>query len=153
MRFGGHRAAAGVTVRADRVDDFSDRFNQVAISRLTADDLVHEVRIDLEIRLSEANAGLESLLRHFEPFGTGNPSPVLVTRNVMLASPARSVGDGHAKLRLSADGAELDAIGFGLASLARTIPAGASFDVAFRLESDDWNGGKRLQAKLAGIRF
>ena len=153
VRFGGHRAAAGVTVRADRIPDFTDRFNRVAMDRLTPDDLIHEVRIDLEIALSDANASFESLLRHFEPFGTGNPSPVLVTRNVMLACPARSVGEGHAKLRLSAGGAELDAIGFGLASLARTIPVGTTFDVAFRLESDDWNGGKRLQAKLAGIRF
>ncbi|MGI9076762.1 MAG: single-stranded-DNA-specific exonuclease RecJ [Gemmatimonadaceae bacterium] len=153
VRFGGHRAAAGVTIRADRVADFTERFKAVARDRLTADDLVHEVHIDLEVPLSDANAGLESLLRHFEPFGMGNPSPVLVSRNVMLACPARSVGDGHAKLRLSANGAELDAIGFGLASLARTIPVGTSFDVAFRLESDDWNGGKRLQAKIAGIRF
>ncbi|MBC7790529.1 MAG: single-stranded-DNA-specific exonuclease RecJ [Anaerolineae bacterium] len=153
VRFGGHRAAAGVTVRSDRVADFADRFNRVAMDRLAPDDLLHEVRIDLEIRLADANAGLESLLRHFEPFGTGNPSPVLVTRSVMLACPPRSVGDGHAKLRLSADGAELDAIGFGLASMARTIPVGTTFDVAFRLESDDWNGDKRVQAKLAGIRF
>ena len=153
VRFGGHRAAAGVTVRTDHVSAFAERFNRVAVERLTADDLLHEVRIDLEIPLSDANIGLQSLLRHFEPFGTGNPSPVLVTRNVMLACPARTVGDGHAKLRLSADGTELDAIGFGLASLARTIPAGASFDIAFRLESDDWNGGKRLQAKLAAIRL
>lgn len=153
IRFGGHRAAAGVTVRTDRVSDFAERFNSVARSRLTAEDLTPELRIDLEVPLSAANIELESLLRHFEPFGAGNPTPLLVARNVRLGGVARSVGDGHAKLRLVAHGAELEAIGFGLASLARTIPPDASFDVAFRLERDDWNGVRRLQAKLAAIRY
>jgi single-stranded-DNA-specific exonuclease len=152
VRFGGHRTAAGVTIAASRVEEFAERFNRVAAACLTPDDLVPEVRIDLEVPLAEVTMDLEALLRHFEPFGAGNSTPVLLSRGVRLAQPPRVVGQGHLKLRLAGDGVELDAIGWGLGRLAPDLVAGTTVDVAFRLERDDWNGQQRLQAKLADIR-
>ena len=152
LRFGGHRAAAGVTIARARLDAFAQRFNEVARSRLTADDLVPQVRVDLELPLSAVTTELEALLRHFEPFGPGNASPVLMTRGLHLAAPPRLVGNGHLKLRLLGDGAELDAIGWGMAPVAAELDVVAPVDVAYRLERDDWNGAARLQAKLADVR-
>ena len=152
IRFGGHRAAAGVTVAEEQVERFAERFNRIARERLTADDLVPEIRIDLEISLAQANGDLDALLRHFEPFGMGNPSPVLAVRGVRLTSDARVVGPDGLKLRLAADGVELDAIGWGMGGQAPELRAGDLLDVAFRLERDEWNGQQRLQAKLADIR-
>jgi single-stranded-DNA-specific exonuclease len=77
---------------------------------------------------------------------------VLVVRGVSLAQPARTVGQGHLKLRLLQDGAELDAVGWGMGALAGTLAPGSPFDIAFRLERDEWNGEPRLQAKIADIR-
>src|SRR5690606_4861792 len=68
-RYGGHRAAAGITIRAERVAAFAARFNAVARERLTPDDLVPEMRIDLQLTTAEINDDLERLLRHFEPYG------------------------------------------------------------------------------------
>src|SRR3954462_10431434 len=62
LRFGGHRSAAGVTIAADRVAEFAARFNEVAASRLSEDDLVPELRVDLEMPLDQANPELEALL-------------------------------------------------------------------------------------------
>ncbi|HET7565134.1 MAG TPA: single-stranded-DNA-specific exonuclease RecJ [Gemmatimonadaceae bacterium] len=152
IRFGGHRSAAGVTVRAEHVPALAQRFDAVARERLTAADLVPEIRVDLELSLDEVTADLETLLRHFEPFGIGNPSPMLVARGVRLAAQPRSVGNGHLKLRLAGDGTELDAIGWGMGALAAELDASAPLDVAFRLERDEWNGVQRLQARLADIR-
>ena len=152
LRFGGHRAAAGVTIARSRVDAFAERFNETARERLTADDLIPEVRVDLELPLSAVTAELESLLRHFEPFGPANATPVVMTRAVRLAAPPRLVGSGHLKLRLVGDGAQLDAIGWGMAGLASELDPATPFDVAYRLERDDWNGEVRLQAKLADVR-
>ena len=152
IRFGGHRAAAGVTIAEGNVVPFADRFNSIARERLTIDDLVPEIRIDLEISLDQANGDLDALLRHFEPFGMGNPSPVLVVRGVRLACDARVVGPDGLKLRLAGGGAELDAIGWGMGARAPELRAGDTLDVAFRLERDEWNGQQRLQAKLADIR-
>jgi len=152
VRFGGHRAAAGVTVTRANIPELARRFNEIALAQLTVDDLVAELRVDLELPLSTATFEFEALLRHFEPFGPSNPTPVLVSRGVRLAAPARVMGDGHLKLRLQTDAGELEAIGWGMASLANELDVSAPFDIAYRLERDDWNGAPRLQAKLAAVR-
>ena len=152
VRFGGHRAAAGVTIARANVPELARRFNEIALAQLTVNDLAAELRIDLELPISAATLELESLLRHFEPFGPSNPTPVLVSRGVRLAAPARVMGDGHLKLRLRTDAGELEAIGWGMAHLASELDVAIPFDIAYRLERDDWNGVPRLQAKLAAVR-
>jgi single-stranded-DNA-specific exonuclease len=155
VRFGGHRSAAGVTIARDRVPEFAERFNAVAREQLTPDDLTPELRTDLEVSLGELTLPLESLLRHIEPCGIGNPSPVLVARQVTVAAPPRIVGreHEHLKLRLTdASGAQIEALGWGMASRASEAELGSVLDVAFRLESDEWNGERRLQARLADFR-
>jgi single-stranded-DNA-specific exonuclease len=152
VRYGGHRAAAGVTVAASRVPEFAARFNEVARARLTPADLVPEVKVDLDIKLSEATVDLEALLRHFEPFGAGNATPVLAASGVRIAAPPRVMRNGHLRLRLAGDGVELDAIGWGMAGLAPRLSTSTPLEVAFRLERDEWNGESRLQARLADVR-
>ena len=153
VRYGGHRAAAGITVREEKLDEFRMRFNEVAKSRLSPEDLVPEIRVDLELPLSAARLDFDKLLQHFEPFGVGNPAPVFVVRGAKIAAPPRIVGDGHLKLRLGDQNAELDAIGFGMAKDAPPLEPGTAVDAAFRLERDTFNGEDRLQAKLVGIRL
>jgi single-stranded-DNA-specific exonuclease len=152
VRFGGHRSAAGVTVDAGQVDAFARAFNEVARARLIADDLVPELRIDLELPFGEATAELEALLRHFEPFGIGNATPVLVSRGVRVASRPRILKGDGLKVTLEQDGATIDAIGWGMAWHAPSLPEGTVVDVAYRLERDDYRGEQTLQARLADIR-
>jgi single-stranded-DNA-specific exonuclease len=83
----------------------------------------------------------------------GNATPVLVARGVRLTRPARVVGDGHLKLVLGADGGELEAIGFGMGDRLPDLDPALPFDVAFRLDRDEWNGESRLQAKLADLQL
>jgi len=152
LRFGGHRSAAGVTIAADRVADFAARFNEVAASQLHEDDLVRELHVDLELPFDQIDDDLESLLRHIEPCGIGNPSPLLVSRGVVVAAPPRVVGKDALKLLLSGNGRDLVALGWGMAPRARELDVGMTIDVAYRLERDEWNGESRLQARLADFR-
>ncbi|MDQ6829153.1 MAG: single-stranded-DNA-specific exonuclease RecJ [Gemmatimonadota bacterium] len=153
IRFGGHRAAAGVTIAADKIPEFARRFNEIARAKLTADDLIPEVRVDMEIPLSQVGFDLEALFRHFEPFGPSNASPVLVTRGVRLAVPPRIVGNGHLKLRVvSNDGGDLELLGWGMAALGDELDVTTPFDIAYRLERDDFNGEPRVQGRLADLR-
>lgn len=151
LRFGGHRMAAGVTIDRALVDDFTKRFNEVAASHLTVDDLIPDVHIDLEVAIERANDDLERMLRHFEPFGVGNPTPVLVARGVKLAANAKIVGRDGLKLRLFTGSGELEAIGWGMADRAAQFTAEAVVDIAFRLERDEFRGASRLQARIADI--
>ncbi len=152
LRYGGHRAAAGVTVARDKVGEFAARFNQVARSLLTPDDLVPEIRVDLEVNVDGIDQRLESLFRHFEPFGIGNPSPVLLARNVTIAKPPRVIGRDGLKLVLDTGTGSLEAVGWGFAPRAAEFQPGTRVDLAFRLERDEYRGESYLQARVADIR-
>jgi single-stranded-DNA-specific exonuclease len=151
-RFGGHRAAAGVTLPRANIPAFAQRFNEVAKKVLTPGDLVPEIRVDLEVPLEDVNEELESMLRHFEPYGMGNPSPVLVSRSVRLTGAPRAIGKDGLKLALEVGAGTLDAIGWGMASRLPDFGAGEIVDIAYRLERDEFQGVSRLQARIADIR-
>ncbi|MFN2565022.1 MAG: single-stranded-DNA-specific exonuclease RecJ [Gemmatimonadaceae bacterium] len=152
LRYGGHRAAAGLTIARDRVAAFASRFNAVARERLDPEDLVPELHVDLEVSLDDVTPTLEAILRHLEPCGVGNPAPVLVARQVRLAGPPRIVGGTGLKLRLATSRGEFVVLGWDMASRVAEIPAAQPFDVAFRLERDEWNGETRLQGRLADFK-
>ena len=152
LRFGGHRAAAGVTVARDKVDAFATRFNEVARSLLTPEDLIPEIRVDLEVSMDGMDEKLESLFRHFEPFGIGNPTPVLLARKVVISKPPRTIGRDGLKLVLDTGTGSIEAIGWGMAHRAAEFQPGGCVDIAFRLEKDEYRGESRLQARVADIR-
>ena len=151
-RFGGHRAAAGLTMDADKLPAFREQFDAVARERLTPDDLVPEVRVDLVLSLDAVGAELESLVRHFEPFGIGNPAPMFSATGVRLASAPKRVGSDGVKLAFRADSGTLDAIGWGMGSHYEHLHISRPVDVAFRLEREEYRGVSRLQLKLADLR-
>jgi single-stranded-DNA-specific exonuclease len=152
LRYGGHRAAAGLTIARNRVDEFATRFNTVARSRLEPEDLVPELRIDLEVSLDDVTHDLDAMLRHLEPCGVGNPAPVLIARQARLAAPPQVVGRTGLKLRLARSRGEFVVIGWDMAPRAAELSMEQPLDVAFRLERDEWNGESRLQGKLADFR-
>jgi single-stranded-DNA-specific exonuclease len=153
-RYGGHRHAAGLELRLDRLDAFRAALNDHARAVIRPEDLVPEVSVDLEIELREATTELHGLLRHCGPFGLGNPQPVFVVRGATVDGYPREVGAGqHIKLVLVQGGARLPAIGFRMADRFRTIDVGRSrLDVAFQLQEDEWNGRSQLQARLVDLK-
>jgi single-stranded-DNA-specific exonuclease len=152
MRYGGHRAAAGLTVDAARIPELAERFDSVAREKLTKHDLTPELRVDLEIPLGEANDALERLLRHFEPFGLGNPAPLLATSGIKLASPPRVIGQNGLKFALRDSTTELEGVWWGVSHRAEEWKATQVVDVAYRLERDLWRDTSRLVARLCDIR-
>jgi len=152
LRFGGHRVAAGLTIAEDQITPFAEAFNAVARDRLTADDLIPEQRIDLEVLCDDTLWKLEAAVRHFEPFGMGNPAPTFVTRGMTLVNPPRTVGPDGLKLALRGAQGSLEAIGWGMADLAASLVPGATLDVAYRLERDEFQGEERVVARLCAVR-
>lgn len=146
-RFGGHRMAAGLTIRRDRVDAFRERFRAVAAESLSPDDLGPEQRVDLEIELRHATPELERFVRHLEPCGMGNPAPVFGVRGARFADP-RTVGRNHLKGNLRQGEGYLSAIGFHLADRAGGWVGEGPVDAAFRLEINEFRGTTTLQARL-----
>ncbi|HEX6942457.1 MAG TPA: single-stranded-DNA-specific exonuclease RecJ [Gemmatimonadaceae bacterium] len=152
LRYGGHKAAAGLTVDAARIPELQERFDAVARERLTRDDLTPELRVDLEVPLGEANDSLEKLLRHFEPFGIGNPAPLLASRGIKLGAAPRVIGQNGLKFALRDETTELEGVWWGVSHRAAEWRATQVVDVAYRLERDLWRDTSRLVARLADIR-
>jgi single-stranded-DNA-specific exonuclease len=149
-RYGGHRMAAGLTIRTDRVDAFRDRFREVAASSLAPEDLGPEQRVDLEISLAGATDDLERLVRYLEPCGMGNPAPVFGVRGAQFGE-WQTVGGKHLKGNLRQAGHHLPAIGFQMAERAGEWVGRGPVDAAFRLERNEFRGSSTLQARLMAL--
>ncbi len=150
-RYGGHRMAAGLTVRRERLDAFREAFGDVARERLSADDLVPRQRVDALVAIDRLDDRVERLLQYLEPCGPGNPGPVLGVRGATARARA-VVGEGHLKFTLCDDTGSIEAIGFGWAGRVPEEWWRDPLDVALRLERNVWRDTTTLQARIVEIR-
>jgi single-stranded-DNA-specific exonuclease len=150
--FGGHAAAAGMTLKQENLDRFRLMFNEEARSRLSADDLVPKITVDAEVKISDLTPKLYSILKQMEPFGPGNNRPVLVSRDVRNRYSPKIVGKNHLKLSVhDGNGPAMDAVAFNFGDRLDEIVAAESYTLAFSLDENEWNGRKNLQLKVRGV--
>jgi single-stranded-DNA-specific exonuclease len=150
-RYGGHRAAAGLTIARERIDGFRERFAAHAAEVLTPDDLVPECRIDAVVAGDTLTLGLAEELERLAPFGQGNPAVSLMVPAAQLADP-RPMGEGrHVAFTLHAGGARSRCVQFG-AGNRLPAEAGEPVDVAVRLEANRWNGAVEPRLVLRHAR-
>ncbi len=151
--FGGHKHAAGLQLRRERLEEFIERFDQVAAGMLRPEDLVPEIAVDLELDLAQADDSLLADIERFRPYGPGNPKPVLVCSGLSVVGYPRIVGNNHLKMRVRKDGRQIDVIGFGLGDKLKEInTAREKVNIAFVLEENIWNNVRQLQANLKDIK-
>ncbi len=148
-KYGGHAMAAGVALRRERLEEFRASFLAAAGRRLTPDDLRPKLRIDYEVTLGEIDHDFFRWHEALQPFGSGNPQPLFLARGVEPAVPPRVVGERHFSLRLRQQGRSHRAIFFDGAQEPLPPPP---WDVAFRLQSDEYEGLLRLQLQVQAIR-
>jgi single-stranded-DNA-specific exonuclease len=150
-RYGGHRMAAGLSVRRERLEAFRDAFGDVARSRLTQDDLIPVQRVDGIVSVSQLDEQLERLLGCLEPYGPGNPGPVLGVRRA-VAKGTKVVGTNHLKFVMEDATGSIESIGFGWGDRLAEDWWRDPVDVALRLERDEWRGYSKLQARIVDVR-
>lgn len=158
-RFGGHKNAAGLEIRAGEVDAFRAAFQQEARARLAADDLRPLLAIDAELRPSAADAEVWRFVRPMGPFGLGNEAPLFLARDAVVHGPVELVGSGHLRMRLADGPADraLPAIGFGIAESAGWVKPGMRVDAVYRLQdrrrgAADTGSGAEPEAVLLDLR-
>jgi single-stranded-DNA-specific exonuclease len=141
-RWGGHRAAAGLSIAEENVEAFAEAFAQQAAAVLTDEDLDPVTPIDAIVaRGAELSLDLCAELGRLAPFGLGNPAPTLFAPGCGLVGAA-TVGDGkHLRFRIRRNGRDGgSAIAFGQGSRLDVLRPDSLYDVAFRLEENRWNG-------------
>jgi len=152
-RFGGHRQAAGLEIRKDRIPEFRRAFNEEARKTLGGMDLRPTLKVEIQVSLEEMSQDLLRYLKYLGPHGIGNPGPSFLVEGIPLSQPPRIVGTDHLKLRLGRGQVELDAIGFQMAIRIppRSLGTGA-VDAVFQLHENEFRGVRHLQARLKDIR-
>jgi len=152
-RFGGHRAAAGMDIAADRIGGFRDEFNAEVRDRLRGEQPRPVIRPQLEIPLEAMTEQLAHMLSYLGPFGMGNPAPVFLARQVDLTRPAGEVGKGHLKLQVTQFDHTVDAIGFGLVDRVTPESLGAGpVDLVFKVKLGVFRGRRQVEAHLLDVR-
>lgn len=151
-QYGGHKYAAGLTMRVENVPAFQEKFEAVVQNSITPEMLQQEVRIETELNLKNIDNKFYRLLKQFEPFGPQNEAPVLLTRKVQ--GSGYIVGTNHIKISIKQeDSMSFDCIGFGLAEYINHINAGHPFDICYTIEENNWRGKKNLQLNIKAIRY
>jgi len=139
--FGGHRAAAGLTIGEESLGAFADAFAQEADRTLGDVDLRPLTVVDAIVPACALTLELAQELDRLAPFGLGNPEPTLLVASVEAATPA-TVGEGrHLRFRVRQHGRDAgSAIAFGFGAQLERVQPGGRFDLAFRLKENRWNG-------------
>jgi len=154
LRYGGHAAAAGFSLRADDLERFRDQVSEACAEQLGGRPRERVFRVDGEIRGADATPELCRQLEAIEPCGVGNPQPLLVLRDCEVLSAQPFGGDGqHLRVALrDGGGGIVEAIAFNKPGLAGHLPRGRRIDICFGLGLDAWQGQLRVRARLRDLR-
>ncbi len=154
-QFGGHKYAAGLTLREEEYENFKKQFEKVVSETITPELLTPELQIDAKIELNQVSPRLMRILKQFAPFGPGNMTPIFMAENVNDTGYAKGVGEAekHLKLAVTQKGSRpIGAIGFNLGDKLNQIKTKNRFNITFSLDENEWNGQVSLQLKLRDLR-
>ncbi|MFN7013680.1 MAG: single-stranded-DNA-specific exonuclease RecJ, partial [Bacteroidia bacterium] len=155
-QFGGHKYAAGLTLPIENVEKFIERFEHVVSSSIHDDMLIPAIEIDTYINFSDISPKFYRLIKQFAPFGPGNLSPMLATKNVLVKQETlRIVGNNHLKATVyqpENPTLAIDMIAFNLGAWFDYVYSGKAIDICYHIEENEWNGNVSLQLNVKDIK-
>jgi single-stranded-DNA-specific exonuclease len=154
IQFGGHKYAAGLTMHPENVEAFSNRFEEVVSSTIKPEQLVQQILIDAELRLSQIEPKFFRILNQFAPFGPENMAPVFLTKNVYVSGNAGLVGENHLRMVVIQQGSPgFGCIAFNHGEYLSKIKKDVPFDICYAIEENIWQERRTIQLNIKGIRF
>lgn len=155
--FGGHKCAAGVSLKPENFDAFVKRFEQIVEESLPEESMVPEIEIDAEVSFADnITPKFLRILEQFSPFGPENNVPVFLSRNLVDTGYPRKVGSNHLKfnaIEFEKRSRAYPAIAFQLGQHFDRMKHGDHFDLCYMLENNYWNGKTEIQLNVKDIRF
>jgi single-stranded-DNA-specific exonuclease len=154
IQFGGHRYAAGLTMHPENINAFAERFEEVVSSTIKPEQLIQQIQIDAELRLSQIEPKFFRILNQFAPFGPENMSPVFLSKNVYVSGNASLVGENHLRMAVIQEGSPaFSCIAFSQGEYLQKIKQGVPFDICYTIEENVWQERRTIQLNIKGIRF
>lgn len=152
LGYGGHFAAAGMTLLPENIPAFAQAFENAVAARIQPEQLTPEIQIDAEINFSEVNTSLYRILQQMEPFGPENMRPVFVARKVKNTGYSKMVKEQHIRFALRQNNTTLNGIGFHLKHLFPMVDSNDWLDVVFTLDENEYNGQVNLQLRVLDVQ-
>ena len=153
LGYGGHFAAAGLSLLPENVAAFTEKFELVVAASIEAHLLVPEITIDSELSFTEINAALYNIICQMEPFGPENMRPVFLAKNVTDTGYSKIVKEAHVRFVVKQQNTTFTGIGFNLAEKFSIIETKKPFDLVFTIDENEWNGEINLQLKIIDLRL
>lgn len=156
--YGGHKYAAGLTLKIENLEPFKQKFEQVVSETINEEMLTPQINIDARLKLSDITPELYHMLQKFSPFGPNNTIPVFMTDNVINFIGTKRVGRNNEHLKLVvADGTRICndrcGIGFGMGHWYEKVNAGNYFDICYSLQENEFMGKNDIQMVIKDIHF
>jgi len=152
LGYGGHFAAAGMTLLPEQVEQFSAKFEEIVSSTIEPHLLIPEIIIDAEVKFKNLVPSFYNILQQMEPFGPDNMRPVFIARNVTDTGYSKVVKESHIRLSVKQDDTLFSGIGFNLANKFHLLKSKTPVDIVFTLDENEWNGQINLQLKVIDFR-
>ncbi len=153
LGYGGHFAAAGMTLLPEQLEAFTTKFEEVVAASIHPELLIPQIIIDTEICFKDLTSSLYNIIRQMEPFGPGNVRPVFVAKQLTDYGWSKIVKDNHIRFSLQQDNIIFSGIGFNMADKFSLLQSKKQVDVVFTLDENDWNNQRHLQLKVIDFQL
>lgn len=153
LGYGGHFAAAGMSLLPENIEAFSNKFEAVVSATIAPHLLIPEIIIDTPITFKDITTSFYNIICQMEPFGPENMRPVFMATNVWDTGYSKIVKDLHVRFVVKQDGVTLTGIGFNMAAKFHLLQLKQPVDIVFTIDENEWNGSTTLQLKVIDIRL
>ena len=154
-QFGGHKYAAGLTIKKENLEGFKKRFENIVSQTIDNNVFEQELLIESKINLSEITPKFFRILKQFEPFGPGNKSPVFLSENLQIKGKPLELGKEkeHIKLNLTQDNKNsYSSIGFWFSNKFNNLENKENFSAVFNIDENNWKNHSSIQLKLKDLK-
>ncbi len=149
--YGGHFAAAGMTMLPENVEAFQNKFEEIVAATITEHMLTPEIVIDAEVNFSELTIPFYNILLQMEPFGPQNMRPVFIARHVYESGYSKIVKEQHLRFVVKQANVILTGIGFSMADKFYLLQQNVPLDIVFTVDLNEWNGMRSVQMKVIDV--
>ena len=153
VAYGGHFAAAGLSLLPENVEAFSNKFNEVVTATIDDRLLIPEIIIDAEISFPEIKGSFYDIVKQMEPCGPENMHPVFIAKAVTETGYSKILKELHVRFVLKQQNVVLNGIGFNMSDKFYLLSMKKPLDIIFTIDENEWNGSKTLQLKVIDVRL
>jgi len=151
--YGGHFAAAGMTMSIDALEGFKIAFEEAVASRITQDQLTPEITINATLSLDDISLQFYNIIAQMEPFGPDNMRPIFIAKNVYDTGYTKLAKEQHISFNVTQGKTNVRGIGYNMPEHLKIIKSGKPFDLVFQLQLNEWQGNQSVQMQVIDVKY